>query len=142
MSAAQVQGKRVDEVLSAEAAEAVLESDRQAIDGRRGIAFEAIGLFGSGRRNFMNFKFPLLMRRGWRAGCSASAPTSPSAHAALQPGSSSTRCAQARSRSPRRFRAVREAYRAQPRRRRAPDDLRALARARRLARRRRTTAGL
>jgi PAS domain S-box-containing protein len=58
--AAEVLGRKVHDVLPPEAADAVLESDRLAISGRRGIAFETPGLYGSGRRNFMNFKFPLL----------------------------------------------------------------------------------
>jgi PAS domain S-box-containing protein len=59
-SAAEVLGRSIEEVLPAETAAAVRASDRQAIEERRGVVFEARGRFGSGLRSFANFKFPLL----------------------------------------------------------------------------------
>jgi PAS domain S-box-containing protein len=58
-SATDVVGRSIEEVLPAEAAAAVRESDRQAIAERRGVVFESRAHFGSGLRSFANFKFPL-----------------------------------------------------------------------------------
>src|SRR5687767_10976905 len=58
-SAADVLGRTIEEVLPPEAAAAVRASDRQAIEERRGVVFEARGRFGSVLRSFANFKFPL-----------------------------------------------------------------------------------
>src|SRR5688572_24096122 len=55
----EIRGLTMEQVLPPEAAAAVRESDRQALERREGVVFEAIGLYGSGRRTFMNFKFPL-----------------------------------------------------------------------------------
>jgi PAS domain S-box-containing protein len=63
-SAAEVLGRPVEEVLPPEAAATMRASDREAIEGRRSVVFETEGLFGSGRRSFMNFKFPLLDAQG------------------------------------------------------------------------------
>jgi PAS domain S-box-containing protein len=61
---AEIRGRTMDEVLPPEAAAAVRASDRQVLQERKGVVFEAIGLYGSGRRTFMNFKFPLLGEGG------------------------------------------------------------------------------
>jgi PAS domain S-box-containing protein len=63
-SAAEVLGRTIEEVLPPEAAAAVRESDRQAIEERRGVVFESRGRFGSGLRSFANFKFPLFDGEG------------------------------------------------------------------------------
>jgi PAS domain S-box-containing protein len=57
---AEIRGRTVDEVLPPEVAAAMRDSDRQVLEEHRGVVFEAIGLYGSGRRTLMNFKFPLL----------------------------------------------------------------------------------
>ena len=57
---AEIRGRTMDEVLPPEAAAVVRDSDRQVLQERKGVVFEAIGLYGSGRRTFMNFKFPLI----------------------------------------------------------------------------------
>jgi len=64
VSAAEVLGRAIEEVLPEPAAAAVRASDREAIEGRRSVVFETAGVFGSGRRSFMNFKFPLLDAAG------------------------------------------------------------------------------
>jgi PAS domain S-box-containing protein len=56
----EVLGRTAEEVLPADAAAAVSESDHQVIDRRAAVVFEALGAFGPGRRALMNFKFPLL----------------------------------------------------------------------------------
>jgi PAS domain S-box-containing protein len=61
---AEIRGRTMDEVLPPEAAAVVRESDRQVLEERKGVVFEAIGLYGSGRRTFMNFKFPLIGEDG------------------------------------------------------------------------------
>jgi PAS domain S-box-containing protein len=58
--AAEVLGRTAGEVLPADAAAAVTESDHQVIEQRAAVVFEALGTFGPGRRALMNFKFPLL----------------------------------------------------------------------------------
>ena len=63
-SAAQLVGRSIEEVLPPEAAATVRESDRVAIEERRGVAFEAVGVYGSGRRSFTSFKLPLLDASG------------------------------------------------------------------------------
>ena len=63
-SAAEVLGRQIEDVLPAEAAAAVRESDRQTLAAGRSTVFEAQGLFGSGRRSFTHFKLPLLDPRG------------------------------------------------------------------------------
>ncbi|HEX6691393.1 MAG TPA: PAS domain S-box protein [Burkholderiales bacterium] len=55
----EIRGLPMEQVLPPEAAAAVRESDRRALERREGVVFESIGLYGSGRRTFMNFKFPL-----------------------------------------------------------------------------------
>ena len=56
----EIRGRTLDEVLPPEVAAAVRDSDRQVLEERKGVVFEAIGLYGSGRRTLMNFKFPLI----------------------------------------------------------------------------------
>jgi len=56
----EIRGRSLDEVLPPEVAAAVRDSDRQVLEERKGVVFEAIGLYGSGRRTLMNFKFPLI----------------------------------------------------------------------------------
>src|SRR5690606_36023603 len=59
-SAAEIVGRSIEEVLPPETAGQVRASDRQAIDGRRAVLFDLAAPYGSGRRSFMAFKFPLL----------------------------------------------------------------------------------
>src|SRR5689334_20235668 len=56
----EVLGRTAEEVLPADAAAAVTESDHQVIEQRVAVVFEALGTFGPGRRALMNFKLPLL----------------------------------------------------------------------------------
>jgi PAS domain S-box-containing protein len=56
----EVLGRTAEEVLPADAAAAVTESDQQVIEQRAAVVFEALGTFGPGRRALMNFKLPLL----------------------------------------------------------------------------------
>jgi len=56
----EVIGRTAEEVLPADAAAAVSESDHQVIDRRAAVVFENLGDFGPGSRALMNFKFPLL----------------------------------------------------------------------------------
>ena len=46
---AEIRGRTVDEVLPPEVAAAMRDSDRQVLEEHRGVVFEAIGLYGSGR---------------------------------------------------------------------------------------------
>src|SRR5262245_64931383 len=57
-TADQIEGRTPDEVLPPEAAATIRQSDREVMETGKGVVVEAIGLYGSGRRTFMNFKFP------------------------------------------------------------------------------------
>jgi PAS domain S-box-containing protein len=58
-SAANVIGRTVGEVMPAEAAEAIIASDREALERGSGVVADAQGLFGEDRRAYITVKVPL-----------------------------------------------------------------------------------
>src|SRR5262245_199467 len=55
----EILGPTMDEVLPAEAAAIIRQSDREVIERGQGVVVEAMALYPTGRRTIMNFKFPL-----------------------------------------------------------------------------------
>jgi two-component system, cell cycle sensor histidine kinase and response regulator CckA len=57
-------GRTAADILPPEVAQDVIDSDRDAFDNRRAIMVEKVGVYGSRRRTYTDFKFPLLDATG------------------------------------------------------------------------------